>query len=58
MVIFGYSVAVFRAGTPGLIEDHVQRVVFPSDGDGGVCGYEYPAYPYLYFSDLNDIVRI
>lgn len=29
---------------------------FPSDGDGSICGIDYPAYKYLYISNLNDMV--
>lgn len=33
------------------------KVIFPSDSDGHICGFDYPAYPYLYFGDLKDMVE-
>jgi hypothetical protein len=36
--------------------ENIYRTTFPSDGDGKLCGTDYPGYKYLYFPDLYDLV--
>ena len=34
------------------------KVNFPTDSDGKLCGYDYPDYQYLFFSNAPLIVKI
>lgn len=36
--------------------DHLVRTSFPADSQGKVCGFDLPQYPYIYFTDLPDVV--
>lgn len=54
--IFIYSCVVLNSSTYDVIKDHALKVIFPNDSEGNVCGYDFPGYPYVYFSDLQDMV--
>lgn len=48
----------YKFGTILSIQDTYVKSTYPSDSDGKVCGYDYPAYPVLYFVNPADAVLI
>lgn len=37
--------------------EHLLRGNLPADSQGKLCGYDVQHHPYLYFLNVNDIVR-
>jgi len=34
----------------------LDKLTYPTDNSGGLCGYTYPNYPYVYYTSLTDPV--
>lgn len=36
--------------------DNLNRITYPNDAEGTLCGFDAPKYPYLYYASLTDPV--
>ena len=44
-------------GTPLLSLENLRKMTYPCDGEGSLCGYDYPEQPYLYYASPTDPVQ-
>ena len=38
------------------LAENLQKITYPNDSDGKMCGYDDAKYPYLYFTSPSDVV--
>ena len=36
---------------------NLNKITYPTDNAGKLCGYDYPSYPYVYYTSLTDPVK-
>ena len=39
-----------------LMEENLRKMTYALDGEGNMCGYDFPDHPYLYYTSPNDAV--
>lgn len=57
IILISISAILFDKCKPSTHTATFYKVNFPTDSDGKLCGYDYPDYQYLFFSNAPLIVN-
>ena len=51
-------VFVYNQGTCLPTSDNLNRITYPTDNEGKLCGYDHPDFPYVYYTTTTDPVNV
>ena len=59
VILLAIILAVLHNGSNIRIYlETLAQITYPTDNSGKLCGYDYPNYPYVYYTSTTDPVRI